>query len=203
MTIGVVNEQTGEITEALNEAAARDLIDAIRVNLEDAADLIEQLWSGRGWLALGYGSWDALVAAEIRNCIPKLDRAQRKQAVADLAAKGMSTRAIGSALGTSREQVRRDLAAGDTNVSPQPDPASPRPTTGLDGKTYPARKPAPVVDPEAAAKTAERQRIARVFDRTRTILSLLEVLVSEGIDPDVSRALDSIQSAIASLKEKS
>lgn len=50
---------------------------------------------------------------------------------------GMSTRAIGSALGTSEGTVRNDLAGAQDYA--------PAPVTGTDGKTYAPRQPEPEV----------------------------------------------------------
>ncbi len=135
MTNEIVNELTGEIIVTLNRAEARALLDSVKINLADTAELIEQLWAGRGWLALGYGSWDELVEAEIRGIMPKLERAERKQVHAKLAETGMSTRAIGRATGYSEATVRRDLP-GASNDAPER-------STGVDGKSYPRSRPAP------------------------------------------------------------
>ena len=62
--------------------------------------------------------------------------------VAMLSSTGMSTRAIAPVVGTTRETVRRDIAAAtDTNVSVDEVPAET--VTGLNGKTYarPIRTP--------------------------------------------------------------
>ncbi len=198
MTVDVVNDQTGEITEALDAGAARDLVNAIRVNLEDAADLIEQLWSGQGWIALGFGSWDALVAAEIRGCVPKLERSERRETVRKLASAGMSTRAIGSALGTSHTQAQRDLDATGTNVPVAPDaPSLPEKVTGLDGRERPrkaAAKPEPTA--EQKAETARLQRDARIHAAVEAIFNHLRRLSDEGVAVDIQAVLALIQSAI-------
>lgn len=126
-----------EVVEELNAADARDLLDSIKVNLEDTRALVEQLYSGRGWLALGYESWAALVNAEIMGSMPRLDRAGRRELVGQLADTGMSTRAVGAVVGAGQGTVRRDLEAG------APNGAAGRTSrvTGTDGKSYAAAKP--------------------------------------------------------------
>jgi len=64
--------------------------------------------------------------------IPRLGREDRKQVVAELRQAGLSTRAIGEALGISHEQARQD-AAGVKNLTPEQ-------VTGTDGKQYPASR---------------------------------------------------------------
>jgi hypothetical protein len=89
-----------------------------------------EIHAERQWLALGYDTWDALCADHFDGHRIALPAADRREAVAGLRSAGLSTRAIASVVGASRETVRRDLDSGDTNVSPVP-------VSGLDGKTYP------------------------------------------------------------------
>lgn len=78
---------------------------------------------------------------------------QRREIVAAMRAEGMSTRAIGSALGTSERTVRNDLRySGAQDYAPTP-------TTGMDGKTYTPRSTEPEIvdDPETGGgEVAER-----------------------------------------------
>lgn len=115
----------------LDAIAARDLLDAIKVNLEDVATLAQGLWVGRGWTALGYKTWDELVKAEIRTVMPNFTRVERKEKVAELTAAGMSTRAVGAVLGVDEKTVRRDLDDPGAAIA-----APARQVTGTDGKTY-------------------------------------------------------------------
>ena len=70
------------------------------------------------WKVLGYGSWDAycddVVGARIK--LPQQERAEFTLQMRDA---GMSTRAIGTALGNAQDTVRRDLASGERNRSPE------------------------------------------------------------------------------------
>lgn len=70
--------------------------------------------------------------------------------VALLRGQGMSTRAIGAATGVSYDTVQKDLA-GDRNLSPKP-------VTGLDGKTYTRSEPKPkdIVDVEVIEEPTEQ-----------------------------------------------
>lgn len=68
---------------------------------------------------------------------------QRRELVIDLRAQGHSERAIAGALGVGNGTVHRDLA-GAPDGAPQPESVR-----GADGKTYPARRPAPAAAPPA------------------------------------------------------
>lgn len=113
--------------------AARQRVDRIKTLVGAArADIIES-YQQRDWTQLGYESWDAMCSAEFGTVL-RLSVEDRQQAAADLRGAGMSTRAIGSALGVSSETVRRDLASTDTNVAVEE-------VTGLDGKKRAATRP--------------------------------------------------------------
>jgi hypothetical protein len=116
------------VTEVVT--AARQRVDRIKTLVGAArADIIES-FRQRDWIALGYESWDALCSAEFGTVL-RLSVEDRQQAVSELRGAGMSTRAIGSALGVSDVTVRRDIE-GATNVAPDPVVK----VSGLDGKTY-------------------------------------------------------------------
>jgi len=106
---------------------ARQRVDRIKARVGAArADVIES-YRQRDWIALGYESWDALCLAEYGTVLP-LSIEDRQQAGAEMAGEGMSTRAIGSALGVDHATVVRDMARGAS---------APRASvTCLDGKTY-------------------------------------------------------------------
>jgi IS30 family transposase len=65
----------------------------------------------------------------------RLEREQRREIVAEMRSAGMSTRAIGSALGVGNKTVARDIEEADVSDD-TPEPAK---VVGLDGKTYPHR----------------------------------------------------------------
>lgn len=129
---------------AMTEAEAREAIDGIKVNLTDVAELAEALWLGRGWIPLGYGSWEELVAVEIAPLMPRLALQDRRNTVADLTTAGLSQRAIAPIVGVSVGTVNADLQVFRTEQVP---------TVGLDGKTYranPFDKPARTEAQQAA-----------------------------------------------------
>lgn len=120
----VVNVETGEIVEVepdLTATQARELTDRIRQTLTVAHDLIATAYKGRAWVALGYASWDAYCSGEFAEArMVRLDREQRREIVADLRREGMSTPAIGAALGVSDETARRDLMSIPQDVELPP-----------------------------------------------------------------------------------
>lgn len=109
---------------------ARARINRIAAHVAASRQDIIDAHANRDWLALGYGTWAELCEAEFHGAMVGLPRGERRETVAELTEAGMSTRAIGAALGVSDMTVRRDTA-GATNVAP-----APTPVTGLDGKTY-------------------------------------------------------------------
>ena len=120
--MSIVNHDTGEIIEALTVAEARRLTDRIRLiaehvaeSLDKMADLIDQARVGSAWLVLGYRSWTAYVADEFSGVLPRLEREPRQEFVRELAARGMSSRAIAPIVGVSDRQVRTDQQVGSTS----------------------------------------------------------------------------------------
>lgn len=154
----VVDTDTGEIVDVLSEEQARRIVARINGTAAELIELVEQAWTGRAWVALGYASWDELCKHEIE--MPRLDRERRRELVGSLRQIGMSTRAIGSATGVDHSTVSRDTAGG-ANATPEPAPApEPKPVTGTDGKRYPAPKP-PSEDEQREQDLADGDRRAR------------------------------------------
>ena len=113
---------------------ARELTDKIRHHFDAAAPLIAQAYQGRIWQALGYNDWHEYLVGEFGGPL-RLGREERKATVLELRQEGLSTPAIGEALGISDETARRDLIeATSTNVEVDL-PAS---IIGLDGRERPA-----------------------------------------------------------------
>ena len=108
--------------------------------------IIKELHAGQGWKALNYDTWQEACEAELGGFRLGWVPEERREVVAELRDAGMSTRAIGTALGVGMTTVKRDLAGGPGG------PPDPTPVTGLDGKTYtPQPRPvAPVIhiDPD-------------------------------------------------------
>lgn len=125
---------------------ARRLTERIRLiagnvadNVEKLRDLVEQARVGEAHTALGYPSWTAYLLDVFGDEPLRLARDVRQELVAELAAQGMSSRAIAPIVGTSHVQVSRDIA---TVTSVTVDAATgevsdePREIVGLNGKAY-------------------------------------------------------------------
>lgn len=133
----------------LNPSDARALTDQIKTGVEVLWELVIRAYDGRADRALGYSSWDDYCTREFGSSRLRLPREERPEVVASLRESGLSVRAIAAATGDSRETIRRELLAGDTNVSPEPldvdadelaeelIAAELPKITGLDGKSYP------------------------------------------------------------------
>ena len=115
---------------------ARELIAVIQGSVDQALAAMTRLYEERAWLYLGYGSWEELCAEEFRPLA--LNRTDRAEVVQGLRSAGMSTRAIGSALGVSPGTVHAELS-GVQNRTPDAAPFRSA-VTGTDGKTYPRER---------------------------------------------------------------
>lgn len=133
---------------ALSYADAAELTARIGQALGHAESLIVEAFVGRAWQAMGYSSWDEWVDAHFGSSpLMTVARLDRPVVVQALSTAGMSTRAIGRALGVGRSTVHRELA-GVPDGTPGEDAAT---VVGRDGKVYP-RQPAA---PKPAEATAE------------------------------------------------
>lgn len=110
----------------------RHLIASVQEKIDKIAELLVAAYERRAWVALGYESWDAYVAAELRTDRLRLDRDDRQELVVQLRSAGMSTRAIGSAVGASHDTVQRDLHSTGRNLPVD------EPVRSLDGRQRPA-----------------------------------------------------------------
>jgi hypothetical protein len=157
---------------ALDADAARRLTERIRVTAGTVAESVKQLRSlvqeakdGRAHEALGYESWTAYLVDVFGDEPLRLARDVRQELVAELAAQGMSTRAIAPIVGVTQETVAQDIKAPVRNLTPdsaepihvdpdtgvvfEPKPVTAteesvtttRTITGLDGKTYARAEP--------------------------------------------------------------
>ncbi|OIV35960.1 hypothetical protein BIV57_18750 [Mangrovactinospora gilvigrisea] len=85
----------------------------------------------RDWAALGYERWESYLDGEFGSHRVQLPRGQRQRIVEAMAEAGMSTRAIGAAVGAHHSTIERDVhMSGGGNA--------PRAITGIDGKPYEA-----------------------------------------------------------------
>lgn len=174
----------------MDVASARKLTERIRLNVVSVRDGVEKLQTllgaaktGNVHVALGYPSWTAYIADVMGEEPLRLSRDDRREIVGYLTGEGMSTRAIGQALGVSGKTVHQDrqvlpkvTPASDQQKRPAepadddgPDetpapeqPAAPAPEprkiTGLDGKAY---TPPP---PRAASEPKRRPLPDAFFD---------------------------------------
>lgn len=168
--MSMLDVQTGELTPHMSAASARRLTDEIRATLTVAYDKLVEAWHGRADLALGYESWDAYCGAEFTEArMLRPTPEQRREIVAVMRGEGMSTRAIGSAIGVHHDTVAEDVKKSAVG--------NPTPVTGTDGKTYtPRPEPEPDEDvfdaevigepepqPESAAPRSNRRAITDEF----------------------------------------
>lgn len=174
----LVDTDTGEVIELLAEAEARELTAAIRGNLVATWDLISEVYSRRGWAALGYSDWDTYCATEFAGSRIKLPSEERRDVIRSLRDAGLSTRAIAAATGTSRNTVRSDLKQVGQSDPPDRSEVEPRfkgspskpaaKVVGTDGKTY--------------SKTTERTSTSV----TKEEASAINDAFDKAVDPDLT-----------------
>lgn len=145
----------------LSREEAEQLTAAIVTGMSSIHGLIVQAYQGRAWLALGYQTWDAYCDGRLAGMRPAIERDERREMVGELRAAGLSTRAIGSALGADARTVRRDLTGANAPV--------PERITGLDGIERPSTR----AEPEEPAWTAEELRMASAVRRGEIVVATL------------------------------
>ncbi|MQA14226.1 MAG: hypothetical protein GEV09_08655 [Pseudonocardiaceae bacterium] len=101
---------------------------AIREHLTVVWELVVEAYQRRAWEALEYSSWDEYSAEQFGTHRLKLPNEERRSVVESLRQAGLSTRAIASATGISKDTVNRTAPVSDET------PAAP--VTGTDGKVY-------------------------------------------------------------------
>lgn len=136
----------------MTQDEAREFIAYVRNQQRELPKRIRDAWHRRAWIALGYQSWDTMCVAE-RIQLRGLPRDERQEMVLDLRAAGMSTRAIGSALGVSHPTVLNDLPTGGQDLPPV------NTVRGLDDGVYQPSRPVPEPDPlpEPIAEQIQRR----------------------------------------------
>lgn len=112
----------------MDVASARRLTERIRLNVVAVRDgveklqaLLEEAKEGNVHVALGYPSWTAYIAEVMGDEPLRLSRDDRREIVHYLTGEGMSARAIGSALGISKNTVTEDRQVSQVGT---PDPSA-------------------------------------------------------------------------------
>jgi hypothetical protein len=189
----------------MTEAEARDITGRIRASLDVAWDLLVRAYLQGAWRALGYASWDAYTDAELGETRLRIPREQRRELVASMSDAGMSTRAIGSALGVTQQTVANNRAASGVKfLTPDAEPIpagqtvltdegavadiepEPRRVVGTDGKTYTSR-PQPSL--AVAGFVADSQAVADSGYVRAFVASLARVNDFLAFDPERLAAL--------------
>lgn len=194
-------------------SAARRRAERIRMltlsvteNMTKLRDLVREAKASADHLALGYPSWTAYLADLFGDEPLRLARDVRRELVAELAAQGMSTRAIAPIVGVDQTTVARDIAR-EADASPEVlvlaetpaleepplvgyDPATgeliddtPR-VVGLDGKSYPKREPPRVIPP----KSSDVEKIVAQIEQATLAATGASLLIFEA--PDADRAAE-------------
>ncbi|MFI9817603.1 helix-turn-helix domain-containing protein [Saccharothrix variisporea] len=173
---------SGPMVSTRDEAVAR--AERIRAGIEAMAALqgdIAAAYHRRDWTTLGYDSWASYVTAEFGERRLKLSLHQRREIVASLRGEGLSTRAIGAALGVHHDTVVTDIrSVGNPTVEPTV-------VTGLNGKTY-STQPGEAVDSTTESVVRDGTKPAageppaptpdRRFGRGRTAQDAIEATVT-------------------------
>ncbi len=100
----------------------RGSLNTIAEDIETVVHLVEQARTGGAHEILGYASWAAYVADAFGGVLARLSKAERVPLGQLMAEQGMSTRAIASVVGVSKDTVSRDLRSGvspDTRATPE------------------------------------------------------------------------------------
>ncbi|AZI58896.1 hypothetical protein EH165_12840 [Nakamurella antarctica] len=119
----------------------------VQAGMDHVQALVIEGFTGRIWIALGLGTWDAWADKFFGNR-PMLafSREQRPALVASLSDAGLSTRAIGAALGVGQRTVVRDISSAESNDSGESAVQGVErrdKVAGVDGKDY--TRPTPKV----------------------------------------------------------
>ncbi|MFD5814368.1 hypothetical protein [Streptomyces sp. NPDC127038] len=129
-----------EIVQAPDTEEARARADRIRSGMRVLAEWqtdVIAAYAARDWETLGYETWDAYLDGEYGEHRVRLPREQRREIVAGMSAAGMSTRAIGAAIGVHHDTVNRDVQSSVGFPTDEP-----RTVLSLDGRERPATRPA-------------------------------------------------------------
>ncbi len=92
--------------QTLAYTEARALTDRMRIIGADLLPLIRMAFESRADRALGYPTWSAYCNTELGDLVSRTPARERRAAITDLAAAGMSQRGILSTLRVSHRQLR-------------------------------------------------------------------------------------------------
>ncbi|MDG4756301.1 hypothetical protein [Micromonospora sp. WMMD710] len=137
-----------ELTERSTEEVARARAERIRQGLRDYLETVAEFalaWERQDWQVLGYADWQAYLDGEFGELRLRVPKVHRDEAVETLRRVGMSTRAIGSTLGISKDTAARAITTVATETDDLPDTVR-----SLDGRERPANRP-----PTAPARPAK------------------------------------------------
>jgi hypothetical protein len=93
----------------LSHDEARRLTDEANQTLEEFQQRMIFLFEGKADVALGYKTWPEYVRAEFK-MLPRMGRLERRDAVRELSAAGMSIREVAATVNTSKSSVADDLS---------------------------------------------------------------------------------------------
>ncbi len=113
----VIQQMTPEEASSITTQIAVKL-DAIAENYQAVMPLIREAITRQAHFVLGYASPGAYVADQFGNALSRLGVDLRREVVKELSGAGLSTRAIGAALGVDQKTVVNDRRAGEENSSP-------------------------------------------------------------------------------------
>ena len=142
------------------DAEIRALARQAHIVLEALIALVNEAQASGIHVALGFPSWTAYLADALDGQWA-VEKERRGEVVRYLGDQGMSVRAIAAVTGAGRGTVHRELAGVPLGQ-----------VMGLDGKTYPSRKPAKKPTMSAEDKAAARE--ARISMETRLAAHRLE-----------------------------
>ena len=205
-----------DLTPAPMGAAEADArLARVRGHVTAAWDDLIELYLGRAWLSKGHESWAALCEAELDGARITLPRDERGQVVRRMAASGMSTRAIGQAIGVHHDTVADDIKRAPVgNPTPAPrhvdtttgeitetagageaptragftEDTSPAPATvtGLDGKTY--TRPAPSVSTTPKRRPLTDAFLDATYDLTKAVERLARLVEDDRFPQNAEKA---------------
>ncbi len=111
-TVVQVGNNARDADYVMDATEARERTDRLRSSIEDNAREIAELYAGRAWIALGYGTWEEYFKGEFTTT-PKLPPKQRAELSLDMQEQGMPAVAISVAFGVHKGTTTRDLRAAE------------------------------------------------------------------------------------------